>query len=119
MKIFWRFLFTAFSSSALISGGWASTNDSADAKNPCSSTSPRYSDASRRNGEYGTVVMRVLVDAGGTANRAEVVQSTGHTRLDQAAIAWIMSCSFTPWTVDASHPQTLSREIRFNFEPSR
>jgi TonB family protein len=126
MKIFWRFPVVAIASSMLILEGCASSNypaiannASAGANNACSSTSPQYPDASRRNGEYGTVIMRVLVDAGGIAHRAQVFQSSGHSRLDQSAIAWAMSCKFDPWTVDDSHPQTIWREMPFTFPPSQ
>lgn len=47
---------------------------------------PTYPPASRRAGEQGTVRLKVLVDTNGRPSNVEVTQSSGSTRLDQAAI---------------------------------
>jgi protein TonB len=46
---------------------------------------PIYPPASRRAGEEGTVRLKVLVDTNGRASNVQVTQSSGFTRLDQAA----------------------------------
>ena len=48
---------------------------------------PPYPSASRRLGEEGSVVVAVLVDAGGRVRSAEVARSSGFVRLDEAAVA--------------------------------
>ena len=47
---------------------------------------PTYPHMSRRLGEQGTVVLRVLVISDGTIGAAEVESSSSFPRLDQAAI---------------------------------
>ena len=46
---------------------------------------PRYPGLSRRLGEQGRVVLRVLVNAAGTADEVQIRTSSGHARLDEAA----------------------------------
>ncbi|HEU4625596.1 MAG TPA: TonB family protein [Steroidobacteraceae bacterium] len=57
---------------------------------------PVYPAASRRAGEEGMGVFRVLVDANGRPQDVTVVSSTGHPRLDEAAIAAILKWTFSP-----------------------
>ena len=47
---------------------------------------PVYPPASRRQDEEGTVRLRVLVDESGTPREVNVLKSSGHTRLDEAAV---------------------------------
>ncbi|WP_085316245.1 energy transducer TonB [Derxia lacustris] len=63
---------------------------------------PEYPGLSRRRGEAGVVELRVLVDAGGIPQRAEVTRSSGHERLDNAAIAAAMKALFKPHVVDGA-----------------
>lgn len=67
-------------------------SDAAHLQNP----RPPYPAASRRLGEQGRVVVRVLVGEDGTARKAQVQNSSGHHRLDQAALAAVMSWRFVP-----------------------
>jgi periplasmic protein TonB len=55
---------------------------------------PVYPAASRRAGEEGTGVFRVLVDPNGRPQDVSVVTSTGHPRLDEAAMVAIKKWSF-------------------------
>jgi protein TonB len=57
---------------------------------------PVYPPASRRTGEEGTVTVRVLVDARGRAGEVQLAKSSGHARLDEAAIAAIRKWTFEP-----------------------
>jgi protein TonB len=50
------------------------------------SPAPDYPVRARRLGEQGTVMLRVLVAADGSVLRAEVAQSSGYQRLDDAAL---------------------------------
>jgi protein TonB len=47
---------------------------------------PVYPPASRRQDEEGTVRLRVLVDESGAPREVQVLKSSGHTRLDEAAV---------------------------------
>ena len=69
-------------------------------RSSCPSPEPAYPMASRRNQETGTVVLRFLIDVSGALNRVEIAKSSGHTRLDEAAKAWIASCRFKAGTED-------------------
>ena len=55
---------------------------------------PVYPAASRRAGEEGTGVFRVLVDPNGRPQDVSVVTSTGHPRLDEAAMTAIKKWAF-------------------------
>lgn len=46
---------------------------------------PAYPGLSRRQGEQGRVILRVLVNAGGSADEVQVRTSSGFPRLDEAA----------------------------------
>ncbi|MES3002374.1 MAG: TonB family protein, partial [Pseudomonadota bacterium] len=50
---------------------------------------PVYPPISKRMGEQGKVVVRVLIGADGNAQKAEIRQSSGFDRLDQAALATV------------------------------
>jgi TonB family protein len=47
---------------------------------------PPYPARARRRGEHGTVVLRVLVDADGSVERAKIAQSSGFDSLDAIAL---------------------------------
>jgi protein TonB len=51
---------------------------------------PVYPAMSKRMGEQGRVVLRVLIGADGVPQQAEVQQSSGHGRLDRAAAEAVM-----------------------------
>jgi TonB family protein len=56
-----------------------------------------YPKASLAAGEEGIVRYRVRIDRRGRAHRCEVIQSSGHVRLDQATCAMLMeNARFTP-----------------------
>lgn len=57
---------------------------------------PSYPALSKRLGEQGTVVVRVLIGVDGTAQQAEISSSSGHPRLDQAALAVVLKWRFVP-----------------------
>jgi protein TonB len=57
---------------------------------------PVYPPLSRRLGEQGKVVIRVLIAVDGSAQQAEVQQSSGFERLDQAALQTVLSWRFVP-----------------------
>ncbi len=57
---------------------------------------PQYPRLSRRRGEEGAVTLDVQVLAGGRAGRIDVVASSGHTRLDRAAVKAVRASTFHP-----------------------
>jgi len=59
---------------------------------------PTYPPASRRAGEEGTVRLKVLVDTNGKASNVQVTQSSGFTRLDQAAMDAVRKWRFVAAT---------------------
>lgn len=61
-----------------------------------SNPKPVYPTASRRMGEEGKVLLRVHVSAQGHAHAVEVKQSSGHSRLDDAARAAVERWRFVP-----------------------
>lgn len=57
---------------------------------------PAYPAISRRLGEQGRVVVRVLIGTDGTAQKAEILSSSGFERLDQAALATVQRWRYVP-----------------------
>jgi periplasmic protein TonB len=57
---------------------------------------PPYPAISKRLGEQCKVVLRVLIGTDGTAQRAEIQQSSGFERLDQAALATVLRWHYVP-----------------------
>jgi protein TonB len=57
---------------------------------------PVYPPISKRLGEQGSVVLRVLIGADGAAQRAEIHKSSGFDRLDQAALATVLKWRYVP-----------------------
>lgn len=58
---------------------------------------PRYPALSRRLKEQGVVVLKVLVNERGAAQKIEVADSSGHERLDQAAVEAVAVATFRPF----------------------
>ena len=57
---------------------------------------PPYPPLSRRLGEQGKVVVRVLIKADGTASEATVLTSSGYERLDEAARQTVLRWRYVP-----------------------
>lgn len=57
---------------------------------------PAYPALSKRLGEQGKVVVRVLIGADGTPQKAEIRQSSGFERLDQAALNTVLKWRYVP-----------------------
>ena len=57
---------------------------------------PAYPALSKRLGEQGKVVVRVLIGADGMPQKAELRQSSGFERLDQAALATVLKWRYVP-----------------------
>jgi protein TonB len=59
---------------------------------------PAYPPLSRKAGEQGRVLLRVLVDEAGRPAQVLLSQSSGHARLDEAAAAAVRRARFRPPT---------------------
>jgi periplasmic protein TonB len=57
---------------------------------------PTYPAQSRRWGEQGKVVVRVLIGVDGLAQKAEIRQSSGFERLDEAALNTVKNWHYVP-----------------------
>lgn len=57
---------------------------------------PAYPPMSKRMGEQGKVVVRVLIGADGLPQKAEIRTASGFERLDQAALATVMKWRYVP-----------------------
>ncbi len=68
------------------------SSDAAYLNNP----KPPYPVLSKRLGEQGKVVVRVLIGVDGTAQQAEIRTSSGYDRLDQAALTTVLKWRYVP-----------------------
>lgn len=66
---------------------------------------PAYPSMSKRLGEEGQVLLRVLVGQEGGAEQIEVLRSSGFTRLDEAARAAVSKWRFVPAKVGGNATQ--------------
>lgn len=57
---------------------------------------PVYPSLSKRMGEQGKVIVRVLIGPDGTAQEAGVAESSGFDRLDKAAVATVLKWRYVP-----------------------
>lgn len=68
------------------------SSDAAYLQNP----KPPYPPMSKRLGEQGEVILRVLIGADGVAQQAEIRKSSGYERLDQVALATVRKWRYVP-----------------------
>ncbi|NEX59826.1 energy transducer TonB [Noviherbaspirillum galbum] len=61
---------------------------------------PEYPNGARRLGEEGKVMLRVLVNERGVAERIEIQKSSGSPRLDEAARQAVLRAVFKPYAED-------------------
>ena len=57
---------------------------------------PAYPPLSKRLGEQGKVIVRVLIGADGVPQKAELRQSSGFERLDQSALTTVLKWRYVP-----------------------
>ena len=79
---------------------------------------PVFPKESQRRREYGTVVLRILVDADGRPVNIEVEQSSGYERLDAAARKAAETFLFRPYEVNGVRRAAQVR-IPIGFDPPR
>ena len=78
---------------------------------------PTYPAFSRRAGETGRVLVRVLVDEQGHPVKLALQQSSGFSRLDESATTAIRAARFKPYTEDGKpRPVWVLIPIEFDLE---
>lgn len=82
---------------------------------PATACAPNYPRISRRRGEEGVVVLSVDVDATGQGSNIQIVQSSGYSRLDKAAVKALKKAQFTP-AVRFGQPCDSTLTQTFNFQ---
>jgi protein TonB len=75
---------------------------------------PKYPAESKRTGEEGLVILRVLIDEAGRAAQIEVERSSGYARLDAAARAAVERALFKPY-VENGVPRVAMAKIPIEF----
>ena len=58
--------------------------------------SPLFPKSSRLNGEEGIVRFRLSISKNGEVVEAEILRSSGYSRLDQSAMSWVRAAEFIP-----------------------
>ena len=75
---------------------------------------PAYPPISKRLGEQGKVLVRVLIGVEGNAQKAEIKQTSGFERLDQSAMATVLRWRYTPGK-RAGVPEAMWFNVPVNF----
>ena len=75
---------------------------------------PAYPAISKRLGEQGKVMVRVLIGEDGRAQRAEIRQSSGYERLDQAALNTVLAWRYVPGKRGGA-PEAMWFNVPINF----
>lgn len=70
---------------------------------------PAYPAAALRANETGIVLLSFLIDVDGKVLQGKVERSSGHRRLDDAALSGLSLCKFKPATIDGKAERTWSR----------
>lgn len=79
---------------------------------------PHYPAESRRSGEQGLVLLRVMIDELGRAARIEIQRSSGYARLDAAARDAVEHAVFRPYLEDGVARTVFATiPIEFNWKP--
>jgi protein TonB len=73
-----------------------------------------YPPMSKRMGEQGKVVVRVLIGADGLPKNAQLKTSSGFDRLDRAAVEYVMQCRYLPGKVGGA-AQAMWHDAPVNF----
>ena len=75
---------------------------------------PAYPPTSKRLGEQGKVIVRVLIGADGTAQDAQLKTSSGYERLDNAALETVRKWRYVPGK-RGGVPETMWFDVPINF----
>ncbi len=86
------------------------SSNAAYLKNP----SPAYPSISKRMGEQGKVLLRVLISAEGLPEQVEIKQSSGYERLDRQAHDTVLRWRFVPGKRNGT-PEAMWYLVPINF----
>jgi periplasmic protein TonB len=90
----------AASSSTVAAPATPAKTNVSDAAYAATNRKPPYPRLSRSNEEQGTVLLRVLVRADGSAGAVDIKNSSGYPLLDESAKSTVQTWRFKPATVD-------------------
>lgn len=77
-------------------------------------TKPPYPEQARQQGVEGTVVVHVTVNASGEPSRVRVARSSGHSGLDEAAVAQVRRAQFSP-ALEEGKPVSMRISFKVRF----
>ena len=80
-----------------------------------SNPKPPYPPMSKRLGEQGKTIVRVLISAEGSPQKAELRQTSGFERLDQSALETVMKWRYLPGKRDGV-PETMWFNVPITFK---
>ncbi len=78
-----------------------------------SCAAPEYPEAAEDMEQTGTSVLQFLISASGAVIQSRVASSSGHASLDEAAVAALSQCRFTPAIGADGKPQEAWTSIRY------
>jgi len=76
---------------------------------------PQYPRISKRLGEQGRVVVKVLIGVDGYAQKAQIAKTSGYDRLDQSALDAVLQWRYLPGQVGGV-PQAMWFQIPIQFK---
>lgn len=77
-------------------------------------TDPAYPEQARQQGIEGTVILKLTVTAEGSPRNVAIVRSSGHSGLDEAAVAHVKKTKFSPALKDGD-PIAMTITFRVKF----
>lgn len=77
---------------------------------------PPYPAISIRQQEQGTTAIQLCISPAGRVTAATLAQSSGHSRLDDAAMKWIRSVRFTPGTVEGRPAAVCGHTVSYEWK---
>lgn len=82
---------------------------------------PPYPSQSIRAQEQGVTALEICVGANGRVNSAQLAKSSGHARLDDAALTWVRNARFTPGSIGGVPQSMCGHEVYYewNLEDAR
>jgi protein TonB len=80
------------------------------------SNKPPYPPASVRAQEQGTTSLSVCVDERGRTSSVQVTKSSGYTRLDEAALAWMKQARFRPAKQSGSVRAVCGHQVAYQWD---
>jgi len=77
---------------------------------------PPYPAAAIRGHEQGITGLEVCVDARGRVTSASLAQTSGHPRLDEAALKWVRTAHFTPGSAGGAPQAVCGHDVYYEWK---